>query len=153
MFVGEAAGWQGARQSGVAFTSAPAVGLPGTVEPSATAVHALITSAGIENRTLLWNAFPLHPHEVREPRTNRTPTAAELTAGLPALRLAIAGRRVLCIGRMAERSVAKVLGVAIPHAADAVSSDVAIAVRHPSRGGAIRFREQSLQALKVWKIS
>lgn len=71
VFVGEAAGWQRARQSGVPFTSAAAVGLLGTKEPSATAVHGLLASVGMEERTLLWNTFPLHPHFPGNPRTNR----------------------------------------------------------------------------------
>ena len=46
VLVGEAAGWQGARQSGVPFTSAATVGLRGNQEPSATAVHKLLASVG-----------------------------------------------------------------------------------------------------------
>ncbi len=150
--VGEAAGWQGARQSGVAFTSSASVGLAGSKEPSATAVHGLLREAGLLGGALLWNAFPLHPHKLREPRTNRTPTASELVAGLGALRLAIDGRRVLCVGRKSESQVEVILGHSIPSVEDAAVNSRAIRVRHPSNGGATQFREQGAEALRIWNM-
>ncbi|PWC05590.1 hypothetical protein DCE94_04840 [Agromyces badenianii] len=54
VLVGEAPGWKGARQSGVPFTSAKAVGLEGvSTEASATIVHGMLSSLGIADRTLL----------------------------------------------------------------------------------------------------
>lgn len=152
VLVGEAAGWQGARQSGVAFTSPASVGLVGSKEPSATAVHGLLSKAGLLGGALLWNAFPLHPHKVSEPRTNRTPTASELDAGLGALRLAIDRRRILCVGRKSEAQVEQILGHSIPSIEDATVNSRAISVRHPSNGGATQFREQGAEALRIWKM-
>lgn len=139
VLVGEAAGWRGARQSGVPFTSAHLVGLQGTREASATTVHRGLDELGLGSRALLWNAFPLHPHEQGNPRSNRTPTAAELQSGRAALALAVQGRRIICVGQHATRSVSHLLGVRVrpvgedPHAR-------ALSVRHPSRGGAGEFR-------------
>jgi hypothetical protein len=152
LLVGEAAGWQGARQSGVLFTSASAVGLRGTNEPSATAVHGLLASFGMEERTLLWNAFPLHPHDPGKPRTNRTPTSAELDSGMAALRLAIAGRRIVCVGKKAEGRVKRLLGHKIPDIHHASPASPAVAVRHPSHGGALLFRSQTAEALSIWNL-
>lgn len=152
VLVGEAAGWQGARQSGVPFTSAAGVGLRGSKEPSATAVHSLLASVGMEERTLLWNAFPLHPHDPGKPRTNRTPRSAELDTGMDALRLAIAGRRIVCVGKTAERRVESLLGHKIPDIDHAAHASRAIAVRHPSHGGALLFSSQTVEALGIWKL-
>lgn len=150
--VGEAAGWQGARQSGVAFTSPASVGLVGTKEPSATTVHGLLSEAGLLDGALLWNAFPLHPHNDGEPRTNRTPTASELVAGLDALRLAIDGRRILCVGRKSEAQVELILGHSIPSIMDATVNSRAISVRHPSNGGSTQFREQGAEGFRIWRM-
>lgn len=153
VLVGEAAGWQGARQSGVPFTSAPAVGLRGGKEPSATAMHELLGRVGLLDRALLWNAFPLHPHDLDDPRTNRTPTSAELDAGLHALQLAIFGRRVVCVGRTAERKVMRILGHKIPDIHNAVATSRAITVRHPSHGGRTRFCDEGFEAFRIWGLA
>lgn len=152
LIVGEAAGWRGARQSGVAFTSPRRLGLPGTAEASATAVHGLLTSTGITPRTLLWNAFPIHPHLLNKPCTNRTPTKDELLLGDDALRLAVRNRKVLCVGQHARKSIQRVLGIEVPDPADAVKSSLAIVVRHPSHGHAETFKSESLSALKIWNL-
>ena len=136
VIVGEAAGWRGARQSGVPFTSAPMVGLNGTKEASATAVHELLATTGMLDRALLWNAFPLHPHRPGAPRTNRAPLANKLGTGMDALRLAITGRRVVCVGKKTEASIKLVLGYQIPDVHHAVATSQAIGVWHPSHGGA-----------------
>jgi len=152
VFVGEAAGWMGARQSGVAFTSARMVGLDGNSEGSATIVHRLLSRVGLMDRALLWNAFPLHPHKPGDPRSNRTPTSTELSSGLGVLRLAISGRRVICVGASAAKSVALVLGHAVPSVADATATSSAIRVRHPAHGGATHFDTQAVEALETWSL-
>lgn len=150
VIVGEAPGWKGARQSGVPFTSAKTVGLLGSSEGSATIVHGMLSSLGIADRTLLWNAFPLHPHMASLPRTNRTPTGEELDTGLAPLRLAVAGRRIICVGNSARRSVERLLGLEVPGVGDASVTSPAVALRHPARGGAPEFRSELATVGERW---
>ncbi|MHA6669701.1 uracil-DNA glycosylase [Homoserinimonas sp. A447] len=153
VIVGEAPGWKGARQSGVPFTSAKTVGLEGvSTEGSATIVHGMLSSLGIADRTLLWNAFPLHPHDAGAPRTNRTPTDEELDSGLAPLRLAVAGRRIICVGNPARRSVEKLLGFKLPGAGDASATGPAVAIRHPANGGAPEFRSGLATVGALWNL-
>ncbi|WP_409264062.1 uracil-DNA glycosylase [Microbacterium aquimaris] len=152
VIVGEAPGWKGARQSGVPFTSAKTVGLQGSSEGSATIVHGMLGSLGIADRTLLWNAFPLHPHDAGSPRTNRTPTDVELTAGMGPLQIAVAGRRVICIGNPARRSVERLLGLSVPVVDDATVVSPAVAIRHPANGGAPEFRSGLATLSGLWSL-
>ena len=153
VLVGEAAGWKGARQSGVPFTSAKTIGLQGvSTEASATIVHGMLTSLGIADHTLLWNAFPLHPHDARSPRSNRTPTEAELETGMESLRLAVANRRVICVGAKARGSVEAMLGIHVPEAAQASATDPAVSIRHPANGGATRFRTELATVAQAWAL-
>jgi uracil-DNA glycosylase len=119
LLVGEAAGYRGARVSGIPFTSERQLTGRGPAEASATIVHRVLAELGLEESVLLWNVVPTHPGT---PSSNRSPSRAEITAGLPfALGLA-RGRRVLAVGRIAEAVL------------DAPY------VRHPSHGGAAEFR-------------
>jgi len=146
--IGEAAGWRGARQSGVAFTAAPHLGQPGSQEATATTVRTSLQQAGLGEGVLLWNAFPLHPHQATADRTNRTPTRAELQSGAGALRLAIADRFVVCIGRSAAQAVSALLDTSVPPLADAIPTASAVAVRHPSFGGTSTFRGEFTEAVQ-----
>jgi uracil-DNA glycosylase len=119
LLVGEAAGYRGARVSGIPFTSERQLTGEGPSEASATIVHCVLAELGLEESVLLWNVVPTHPGT---PTSNRRPRAAEITSGLPfALELA-RGRCVIAVGRMAQ----SVLDA--PY------------VRHPSHGGAAEFR-------------
>jgi uracil-DNA glycosylase family 4 len=123
LLVGEAAGYRGARVSGIPFTSERQLTGAPPGEASATIVHRVLAELGLTEDVLLWNAVPTHPHLPGRPDTNRSPTAAEIEAGGRFLDELARGRRVLAVGRVAAR----VLGGAY--------------VRHPSRGGAGAFRE------------
>ncbi|HXV96310.1 MAG TPA: uracil-DNA glycosylase [Gaiellaceae bacterium] len=127
LLVGEAAGYRGARVSGIPFTSERQLTGRPPGEASATIVHRVLAELGLSEDVLLWNAVPTHPHLPGRPGTNRRPTAAEVEAGLPFLRQLVGGRRVLAVGRVAE----SVLGGGY--------------VRHPGRGGARAFREGVLR--------
>jgi uracil-DNA glycosylase len=119
LLVGEAAGYRGARVSGLPFTSERQVTGRGPAESTATIVHRVLAELRLEEHVLLWNVVPTHPGTAT---SNRRPTRAEVDAAGPFLRELVAGRRVVAVGRLAER----VLGG--PY------------VRHPSHGGAADFR-------------
>jgi uracil-DNA glycosylase len=119
LLVGEAAGYRGARVSGIPFTSERQLTGSGPAEASATVVHRVLAELGLEDHVLLWNVVPTHPGTER---SNRRPNAAEVEAGLPFLQELVVGRRAVAVGRVAHR----VLGD--PY------------VRHPAHGGAADFR-------------
>lgn len=128
LLVGEAAGYRGARVSGIPFTSERQLTGTGPAEASATVVHRVIDELGAAEDVLLWNVVPTHPGTES---SNRRPTPAEIGAARPFLAELVRGRRVIGVGRVAERE----LGV--PY------------VRHPSRGGAPAFRVGLAAALAV----
>lgn len=152
---GEAAGYQGCRHSGIAFTSERLI-LDGQIpriprmshrltsrprpnsEPSATIVWRELHSLGIEKRTILWNALQMHPHKPGKERSNRTPTIAEIEKGKPALEILVKefpSAKVVAVGRKAEKSL-KSMGVTAKY------------VRHPANGGATAFRRQLKRLVK-----
>jgi uracil-DNA glycosylase len=118
LLVGEAAGYRGARVSGIPFTSERQLTGRGPAEACATIVHRVLAELGIEDDLLLWNVVPTHPGTER---SNRRPTRAEVDSGLPFLEELARGRRAIAVGRLAHA----VLGG--PY------------VRHPSHGGAGAF--------------
>ena len=122
MLVGEAAGYRGARVSGIPFTSERQLTGTGPAEATATIVHRVLAELGLEEDVLLWNVVPTHPHRPGEPRSNRLPTRDEIEAGRPFLRALARGRLVVPVGRLAEAALG------------------APGVCHPSHGGAAAFR-------------
>ncbi len=118
LLVGEAAGYRGARVSGIPFTSERQLTGGGPAEATATVVQRVLQELGLAERVLLWNVVPTHPGTQS---SNRRPTRAEIAAGLPFVRRLVCGRRVVAVGRVAEAAL------------DAPY------VRHPSRGGATAF--------------
>ena len=129
LLVGEAAGYRGACVSGLPFTSERQLTGSGPGESSATIVHRALADLGLAADVLLWNVVPTHPHRPGEPASNRAPTRAEAAEGLPFVEELADGRRVVAVGRLAER----VLGA--PY------------VRHPSHGGAAAFRAGLMELL------
>jgi uracil-DNA glycosylase len=119
LLVGEAAGYRGARVSGIPFTSERQLTGSGPAEATATIVQATLAELGIAGDVLLWNVVPTHPGTAT---SNRPPTRAEIEAGRRFVEPLADGRRVVAVGRVA----AAALGA--PY------------VRHPSRGGASAFR-------------
>src|SRR5205823_10503943 len=91
LLVGEAAGWRGARVSGLPFTSERQLTGSGPAEATATIVHRALAGLGLDEHVLLWNVVPTHPGTAT---SNRKPTRAEVEAGLPFARRLAAGRRV-----------------------------------------------------------
>jgi len=126
LLVGEAAGYRGARVSGIPFTSERQLTGSGPAEASATIVQRTLAELGIAEQVLLWNVVPTHPGTGS---SNRRPAPAEVDAGLRFARELAPGRRLIAVGRLAQHA----LGA--PY------------VRHPSHGGASTFREQLKMAL------
>lgn len=129
LLVGEAAGYRGARVSGIPFTSERQLSGRGPSEASATIVQRVLAELGLGDDVVLWNLVPTHPHRPAEPLSNRPPTRAEVAAARPFLDEVAGGRFVIAVGRLAERH----LGVRY--------------VRHPSHGGARAFRNGLIEAL------
>jgi uracil-DNA glycosylase family 4 len=127
VLVGEAAGYRGARISGIPFTSERQLTGRGPAEATATIVHRVLAELGLEDSVLLWNVVPTHPGTAS---TNRRPTRAEIDASLPFLRELTRGRRVVAVGRVANAVLGR------PY------------VRHPSHGGAQAFRAGLIESLK-----
>jgi len=155
ILIGEASGYQGCHISGIPFTSERVI-LAGEVprvqartarlslrhipwsEPSATTVWGTLHALGIAQTTVLWNAFPWHPHEPGRLQSNRTPTRTERAEGLAALEAflgALPDAEVFAVGRHAELALEQV-------------GRRAIALRHPSMGGARRFCQGLRAALQ-----
>jgi uracil-DNA glycosylase len=129
LLVGEAAGYRGARVSGIPFTSERQLAGAGPAEASATIVRRVLAELGLEEETLCWNVVPTHPHLPGRPDTNRRPAREEVVASRTFLDELARGRRVVAVGRLAEHSLGPP------------------AVRHPSRGGAALFRTQLVELL------
>ena len=136
--VGEAAGYQGMRWSGIAFTSEFDLLRWGDPyrrssrrarpwkEPSGTIVHGILEELGSERRVILWNTVPTHPHLPGKPLSNRRPTSEEIGSGRVFVeRLADIVHPRLLIG------VGRIACAAFPEAQY---------VRHPAQSGATAFR-------------
>ena len=143
LLLGEAPGWHGCRFSGIPFTSETQLAngiLPfsGQLSSHSSAPHAE-ASATIFWQTLkayhplffVWSSVPFHPYRPGQPLSNRTPSRQELKIFLPILsgivRL-LDPVLVLAVGRQAQQALK---WLDIP----------AVAVRHPSHGGAGEFKQ------------
>jgi len=120
VLVGEAAGYRGARVSGLAFTSERQLTGSGPAEASATIVHRILARLGVEEDVLLWNVVPTHPGTES---SNRAPRRNEVEAAAPFLAEVLRGRAAIAVGRVAAGATG------------------AAYVRHPSHGGAAAFEE------------
>jgi uracil-DNA glycosylase len=120
VLVGEAAGYRGARVSGLAFTSERQLTGTGPAEASATIVHRVLARLGVEDDVLLWNVVPTHPGTES---SNRAPRRDEVDAAAPFLAEVLRGRAAIAVGRVAAAATG------------------AAYVRHPSHGGAAAFEE------------
>jgi uracil-DNA glycosylase len=129
LLVGEAAGYRGARVSGIPFTSERQLTGSGPAEASATIVRRVLAELGLEDVVLCWNLVPTHPHRAGRPQSNRAPTSGEIKAATPFLAELANGRRLLPVGRLAARE----LGA--PY------------VRHPAHGGGAVFRAGLIREL------
>jgi uracil-DNA glycosylase len=82
-------------------------------------------------RFLIWNCVPFHPYQNTDILSVRTPTSNEVreySSFLAEVIAAIEPERIIALGRKAESSLG-LLGLQCSY------------VRHPSQGGAVRFKE------------
>ncbi len=122
VLVGEAAGYRGARISGVPFTSERQLSGSGPGEATATIVQRTLAELELADEVLLWNVVPTHPHHPGRPESNRPPTKSEVREAMCLLEQLAVRRRTFAVGRVAHA----VLGGTY--------------IRHPSHGGAAAFR-------------
>ncbi len=141
VLLGEAAGYNGCRFSGIPFTGEDLLigetPLPWTAgcrlrrsslgETLKKERSATIVWQGIRERRdcVLWNTVPWHPHRPGEPLSNRPPKRPEVEAGLALLPTFLAlypDAIPVAIGRVAEAGLERI-GVPSRY------------VRHPSMGG------------------
>jgi uracil-DNA glycosylase len=125
VLVGEAAGYRGARVSGIPFTSERQLTGSGPSEATATIVHRVLAKLGVEDEVLLWNVVPTHPGSET---SNRRPTRGEIEAASPFLVELTRGRTVIAVGRLAATALE------------------ARYIRHPSHGGGAAFEAGLRQA-------
>jgi uracil-DNA glycosylase len=118
LLVGEAPGFRGARISGIPFTSERQLTGEGPAESTATIVHRVLDELGLAETMLLWNVVPTHPGTAT---SNRPPSRLEVAAGRLFADELAEGRRVICVGRVAQAALG------------------GEAVRHPSHGGSAAF--------------
>ncbi len=117
LLVGEAPGKDGARWTGVPFTSQRQLRGSGPVEPTATVMQRTLRELSCEDQVLLWNASMLFAAD------NRRPLASEIESCAPLLELVCRGRTVYAVGRVAQAATGA------PY------------IRHPAHGGGPRFVE------------
>lgn len=141
VLIGEAAGYDGCRFSGIPFTGEEqlvgADPLPWTAGrrvarsskngPPKRERSAAIVWPALRGRRdcVLWNTLPWHPHRPGEPLSNRSPTRDEAAAGAEHLARFLElfpGAEPVAIGRVAESALAG-LGIRARY------------LRHPSMGG------------------
>jgi uracil-DNA glycosylase len=150
LLVGEAPGWHGCRFSGIPFTSEAQLSrgsLPfqGKLSSHGEAPHSE-ASATIFWQALgahhpqffVWSSVPFHPYRPGLPLSNRTPSRQELQSFLPVLaemNRILSPKLVLAVGRQAQQALS---WLDIP----------AVAVRHPSHGGAVEFKGGIEEALR-----
>lgn len=155
LLVGEAPGYNGARRTGVPFTSERLLlaGLTplgqfgaergfrlatddGRVSAEQTATIAYRELSALGLFAAGWNAYPLHPHRPGNDQSNRPPRAAELALGRPLLARFLAlfpGVPALAMGNVAAAALA---ALGVEH----------VRLRHPAQGGARQFAE----GLRAW---
>ena len=147
IWVGRDLGYRGGRRTGLALTDdvhihshaerwgmsieRPTKGEE-VAERTATIIWRVLSR--IESHIFLWNVFPLHPHNIDDPFSNRTHNSRERKAGeeiLSQLIDLLMPGRLIAIGNDAAQTAHHLF-----------SRHKVIQVRHPGYGGQTQFLEQ-----------
>ena len=140
IWIGRDLGYRGGRRTGLALTDdmhfqthterwGISINRPTTGEPVSERTATVIWNmlAQITDHIFLWNVFPLHPHEIGKPFSNRSHNSREREAGkelLQELVKLLNPRQIIAIGNDASAIALNAL------------DDIDITkVRHPSYGG------------------
>lgn len=143
LILGEAPGYKGCRLTGIAFTSEkvlfenpffknePIQFINEQKKPESEISATIVWTELLKfnEKPLIWNIFPFHPHATDNIRTNRTPTQTELDEGknfLIQLLEIFEIQKILALGRKPESQL----------------SDIEIQstyIRHPANGGKNQF--------------
>jgi uracil-DNA glycosylase len=142
ILIGEAPGYRGCHFSGVPFTCEAQFPFRITTRPdpwreaSSTIIHETLKTLNIAAHTVMWNAFPFHPHEPFKPMSNRAPTNREVKDTRDILDLVLGmfqHAKRIAVGRVAATTL------------ESLGYTENYCVRHPSMGGARDFRSQMRQ--------
>lgn len=144
MWIARDLGYRGGRRTGVPLTdevhlnragalfgSIPlqrATRGPAVAERTAAIIWSVLAQIG--EPAILWNVFPLHPHELGDPFSNRCHTRVERDIAWPFLKALVSmvrPRRLIAIGRDAGIALAGIDDIPVE------------LVRHPSYGGQAKF--------------
>lgn len=156
IWIGRDLGYRGGRRTGLALTDeihteqhakrwniqiAPERPTTGEVFAERTAAVIWGMLKQIDSRIFLWNVFPLHPHDIGQPFSNRQHNAQERQAGehiLKELIKLLQPNRIIAIGNDAAVAAQRI-----------VATKPVICVRHPSYGGQTKFQEQISELYKI----
>ena len=153
LILGEAPGYKGCRLSGVAFTSERVlaentffksepfqfINDKKNLESEISATIVWNEISKLNDKPLIWNIFPFHPHPTGNTHKNRTPTATELAEGksfLDDLLKIYDIKKIIALGRKPESQLGKI-GLPFSY------------VRHPSNGGKNDFVKGLNTELKI----
>ena len=145
LLIGEAPGYNGCRLTGIPFTSGDIINkglhmmfkeIGGQINLSQVRAESTATMVwdflGKDtNVPIFWNAFPFHPHQKANPRSNRKPNKVEIQEGKSYLEeiCELFKPKLLCsLGRVGETSLKNVF-----------PNKNVIYIRHPSYGGKKNF--------------
>lgn len=154
LLLGEAPGYNGCCRTGIPFTSEKTVseesffqGNDYQIAPAGGQLQSE-QSGGIlwealqnwEQKPLIWNIFPFHPHKPGKLRSNRTPNQDELARGLEYLQDFLRLFSIERIGAVGRKAEAKLEGSGMGFQY----------IRHPAHGGKREFLE-GVEALRKAK--
>lgn len=168
ILVAEAAGYKGARFSGITMTDERLLlghrntdrikptmafdgdkkrtsrhgfaGRTGSAESTSCVMYNFMADYGVDpHEVVMWNSFPFHPYKPNQPMSNRTPAQAEIDACNEIHRIFFSLFPGCQVIAVGQKASTLLKSMGIQHQA----------VRHPANGGVPDFRLQTAAAMKV----